>query len=238
MVQIFIVFFLWDTIFTNPNTVLFGYDRAKILTYVFGILVVKAFVFSARSVDVAGEIADGNLSNYLSKPVNYFTYWLTRDIASKALNLCFAVFEIVILYLLLKPEIYFQTNAFYLLATIVALILAMSLFFVIRFITSFITFWAPELGWGAQFLVVIIIVEFLSGALFPLDILPIGFQKFLYLTPFAYLLFFPLQVYLGQISSTDVIGGVVVSAVWLIVLIFTMKWIWNKGLKSYGAYGR
>ena len=62
--QIFIVFFLWDSIFADPGRELFGYNRAQILTYVFGIIVVKAFVLSARAVDVAGEIGDGRLTNY------------------------------------------------------------------------------------------------------------------------------------------------------------------------------
>jgi len=87
VMQIFLVFFLWDTVFSDPKRVVFGYDREKILTYVFAILIVKAFVLSARAVDVAGDIARGDLTNYLLKPVSYFKYWFTRDISSKSLNL-------------------------------------------------------------------------------------------------------------------------------------------------------
>ena len=107
VLQIFLIFFLWSTVFSDPSKNFFGYDRARILTYVFGILIVKSIVLSARGVLVANDIAGGGLTNYLLKPVGYFKYWLTRDSSSKALNLFFSVFEFSILYLVLKPYDHF-----------------------------------------------------------------------------------------------------------------------------------
>lgn len=238
VIQIFLLFFLWDSVFSSPNRVVFGYDRAKILTYVLGILIIRALVFSARSVDVPGEISEGTLTNYILKPVNYFKYWTVRDVSSKALNLAFSVFEVAVLFLILKPTFFLQPNPVYLLGFVAALAIANVLFFVIRFITTFITFWAPELAWGSQFLVVVIITEFLSGSLFPIDILPEALQKVLYFTPFPYLLFFPLQVYLGKVSVPLMLEGVAVSAIWSIILFLVMKLIWTAGLKTYRAEGR
>lgn len=238
VIQVLLVFFLWDSIFSDPERIIFGYDRAKILTYVFGILIVRAFVLSARAVDVAGEVANGDLSNYLVKPIDYFKYWFTRDISSKALNLVFAIFETVLLFLVLKPPFFLQTNPLYLLGFMVSIALAMFIFFVILFITSAIPFWMPEVAWGAQFIVIMIITEFLSGALFPIDILPQAIQNVLYLLPFPYLIFFPLQVYLGKLGAMEIVRGLSVSLFWAVLLWFLMKSIWGKGLKVYQAFGR
>ena len=65
VLQIFLVFFLWSTIFSDPDKVIFGYNKDKILTYIFGIMIMKALVLSARVVDVSGEISRGDLTNYL-----------------------------------------------------------------------------------------------------------------------------------------------------------------------------
>lgn len=238
VIQIILLFFLWTTVFSDPSKVIFGYDRTKILTYVFGILVVKAIVLSARAVDVAGEISRGDVSNLLLKPVNFFKYWLTRDLSSKALNFIFSAFEIVILFLILKPEIYLQTNLLLLAGFFLSLIFAILAFFALLMITSFVPFWAPELGWGVQFLVIVIFTDFLSGGLFPLDILPSFIQKFLYLTPFPYLIFFPIQVYLGKITGTVLLGGLLISLFWIFVLWIAMGWIWRRGLLIYRAEGR
>lgn len=238
ILQIFLVFFLWDTVFSDSSRVVFGYDRTKILTYVFGLLIVRAFVLSTRAVEVAGEISRGDLSNYLIKPLNYFKYWFTRDISSKVLNLVFAGIEASLLYFLLKPPFFIQINPLYLIGFIVSLALAIFIFFVLLFITSAVPFWMPEAGWGAQFLVVVVATEFLSGALFPLDILPVVVQNVLSFTPFPYLIFFPLQVYLGKIEGLAIAKGIFISLFWAVSLWFILKAIWNKGLKAYQAHGR
>lgn len=236
--QIIITFFLWSTIFSSSGTVIFGYDRTKILTYVFALMIVRAIVLSARAVDVSSDIAEGNLSNYLVKPVSYFRYWLTRDIASKALNFLFAAVEFTALFLILKPAFFLQNDPYVLIAFSISIIIASLIYFCILFIISAVPFWAPELGWGAQFLVVIVLIEFLSGSLFPIDVLPIGLQKIIMSSPFPYMIFFPVQVYLGKITGAAQIQGFVISFIWVVILYLFMKYIWNKGLKAYQAFGR
>lgn len=238
VIQIVIVFFLWDTIFAGPGRTIFGYDRSKVLTYVFGLMIVRAFVLSARAVDVGGEVSSGDLNNYLVKPISYFKYWLTRDLSSKALNIFFATFETVVLFLILKPPFYIQTNPFLILAFLFSLILAMLIFFYFLFITSAVPFWSPESTWGAQFLLINVFIEFLSGAMFPLDILPAIAQKILSYTPFPYLIFFPVEVYLGKITGVQLVGGLSISLIWVFILAMVMKYIWGRGFKVYEAYGR
>ncbi len=238
MFQIILTYFLWNSVFADTNTEVFGYNREKILTYVFGIIIIRALVFSARSVDIPGEIADGKLSNYLIRPINYFKYWLTRDLSSKALNLAFSISEFIILAIILKPPLFFQSNLLYILLFLIILLLANYLIFVIRMIVSFVTFWMPELAWGAQFIFMMIITEFLSGAVFPLDIFPDTWQKTINLTPFPYLVFFPLQVYLGQITIVESMQGIMVALFWSLILSIIMKKIWLSGLKIYSSEGR
>lgn len=238
ILQIILLFFLWSSVFKDPQTEVFGYNQEKILTYVFGILILRAIVFSARAVDVAGEISNGDITNFLLKPVSYFKYWATRDIASKVLNLSFSVFEITVLFLILKPSLFLQTNPVALFAVLISLTMAVILFFCLLFITNMSAFWMPENGWAAQFLFIAIITDFLSGGVFPLDILPLAFQKVLYSTPFPYLLFFPLQVYLGKIAGLEVIRGLVTSFAWVFILFVAVKFIWVKGLRRYSAEGR
>jgi len=238
VMQILLVYFLWDAVFSDPDRIVFGYDRAKILTYVLGLVFVKAFVLSARAADVAGEVSQGDLSNYLVKPVNYFKYWLVRDISSKVLNLTFALIEMFFLFLLLKPSFYIQTNILSLLGFVVSVVLAMFIYFTLIFINSSVSFWIPEAAWGVHFLVGVVIVEFLSGALFPLDLLPSTVQTALNLTPFPYLIFFPLQVYLGNVTGFAMIRGLLVCGVWVVLLFYVMSYVWRRGLKVYQAYGR
>lgn len=236
--QIFLVFFLWDAIFTDNSRVIFGYNRTQMLTYVFGLMIVRALVLSAKANSISGEIANGDFSNYLLKPINFFKYWMTRDISSKVLNLVFAGFEAFLLFFILKPAFFLQTNPLQLFGFVISIVIAVFIFSMIVFIVSSVPFWKPEMAWGAQFLLFAIIIEFLSGALFPIDILPSALQNILYLTPFPYLIFFPLEIYLGKTSGIALIQGIAIAFFWSVALWFIMNSIWRRGLKVYQSHGR
>ncbi|RLC32669.1 hypothetical protein DRH13_01405 [Candidatus Woesebacteria bacterium] len=238
VLQILLVFFLWSAVFTNPQTELFGYNRDKILTYVFGIFILRALVLSSRAVDIAGEIARGELTNYLLKPINYIKYWFTRDISSKALNLSFATVEIVILYFFLRPTFFIQTDPLQIFLFLVAVVFAVVMFFGLLVLVNFVTFWLPEGGWASQFLIIVIFTEFLSGAVFPIDILPEAIQNVLYALPFPYLMFFPLQVYLGKLSMTATLQSLLISGIWMMFMIVVINQVWARGIKKYSAVGR
>ncbi len=236
--QILLTYFLWSSVFANPQTQIFGYDRTKILTYVFGIMIVRALVFSARAMDVSQDVAHGDLSNYLLKPVSYFKYWFTRDVASKFLNLSFAALEFTALFLILKPPFFFQTNLLSLLIFLVSIILAILIYFLLLFIVSSTPFWVPEIAWGSHFLVTVVIIEALSGSLFPVNILPVGIRSVVMATPFPYLIYFPVEVYLGNIAGAGLVGGIMVASAWVGVLWISLNYVWQKGLKVYQAIGR
>jgi ABC-2 type transport system permease protein len=238
VLQVFLIFFLWSSVFADPTRVVFGYDRARILTYVFGILLLRAIVFASRTIDITGEIGSGDLTNYLLKPVSYFRYWFTRDLSSKALNLSFAVVETTILFLILKPPFFFQNDSLVLLFFLAFLVMAVVIYFCLLFLIGMITFWSPSSGWPAQFLFMGIVTEFLSGAIFPLDIFPGTMQKIIHFLPFQYLLFFPLQVYLGKVNYETMLSGFFIALFWLIILIFAVNLVWKRGLKNYAAEGR
>lgn len=233
----FLIFFLWDSVFSDPQRVLFGYDRARILTYVFGILLIKSIVTSVRSIDIAGEISQGNLANYLIKPISYFKYWFTRDLASKLLNIFFAVFEIAFLYIILRPPFYFQIDFLYLSMFFISLALAIILFFLLMTLVNLFPLWYPEQSWGMPFLL-LIFADLLGGGVFPLDILPSSFQQALNLSPFPYLIFTPIQIYLGKLDPLLSIKGILIAFLWVGILSYFLKVTWNAGLKAYRAEGR
>jgi ABC-2 type transport system permease protein len=238
ILQILIMFFLWSAVYTDPTTNLFGYNQGTILTYVLGVLIVRAIVTSTRTMELAVDINRGDLSNFLLRPIGIFKYYFSRDVASKVLNLSFAAVEIGLLSLIFKPTLLIQGNVQLLVFTVLALVIATILFFELTLMIGMIPFWMPEAGWAVQFLFMIIIVEFLSGGVFPLDVFPKIVVNILHALPFPYLIFFPLQVYLGKLEIGGVIGGLIVSICWTAILYFAIKSLWKKGLMKYASEGR
>lgn len=236
VVQLLVLYFLWQAA-VPEGAVILGYDQAEILTYVLGTSIIRSFAFSTRSVDVAGHIASGDLSNFLIKPINYLKYWFAKDVADKFLNLVFSVVEIAIVILLLRPPLLLQTNVNFLLFSFLALVIGILLYFYLSFFLSLIAFWTPESPWPLRFLFTIL-VEFFSGALFPLDILPPTLFGILKILPFSYFLFFPLDIYLGGLTFSEIILRLLIAVFWLLVFHFGTRLLFQKGIKTYAAWGR
>lgn len=235
IIQVLTMYFLWLAIIPQ-NQIVFGYSQKLMLTYILGTSLVNSIVFSSRTVDVGDEINQGNLSNFLIRPINYFYYWFAKDIGDKAMNLVFALFELSILFLILRPNFFLQTDPIYLFFAFIAILLAMVMYFFINFVLGMVGFWTQEI-WSTRFLFTMILI-FFSGGLFPLDILPKEIFSVLQYLPFNYLLFIPLKIYLGQISFTQILFGFLITILWIFVIYQIMLFIWKKGLKTYTAYGR
>lgn len=243
IIQIIVFFSLWSAVFESngpsaSENSYFGYTQSSIVAYTFLLILIRSVVMATKSTDVSGFISNGELSNYLLKPINFFRYLITRDAAVKMLNIAFSFFEILGLYFILKPSLFIQTNPMQIFLFLISIFFATFIFFCIVMLASSAPFWVPEIGWGVQFLVTVIFVEFLSGAFFPLDVFPKPLFEFLKLTPFPYLVFIPIKIYLGNLSVFENIKGLALGGIWSVILWLLMNKVWKRGLKIYEAVGR
>lgn len=229
------LFFFWLAIYGNRNDFL-GYQKSQMLAYVVGIAFLRSFVLGSRSADLAGQVRSGELNRFFLQPIKAVYFWLTRDFVDKSLNLVFTIIEISLVLLLFKFPFYFPQKFSSYFSFSVLIILALFLYFFLSFTLSIIAFWTEEI-WATRWLVGIIFLEFFAGAFFPIDVLPSWLQKIIYLTPFPYLVFFPLKIWLEQVSGVMAWRAAIVCAGWLLVFYWLTKFLWQKGIKNYGAYG-
>ncbi len=168
--------------------------------------------------------------------MNYFGFIAARDIADKTLNTIFSIFEMAILVIILKPPIFLQTSIYWLSVFFIVSFMAAILFFGIGSILSLIGFWTRE-TWAPRF-VFFILVTFLAGTYFPLDIFPKPIFNILELLPFSYLIFFPLKIYLGNMPNDHLVSGILIMFFWIITVFIALQYIWKKGLMRYTSEGR
>lgn len=82
------------------------------------------------------------------------------------------------------------------------------------------------------------IIGFLAGDTFPLDIFPAAAQTIFRFLPFPYFMFYPIQIYLGRLPTDQIILTLIIMIAWVVVLYKVSTSVFKKGLKIYGAYGR
>ncbi len=237
IIQFLTIYFLWLAIFSQQEQV-FGYNRQLIFTYILGTAVLRSFVLSSRCINIGVEIASGDLNNYLVKPLSYLKNWFARDLSDKLLNLIFMTVELGLILLVLRPPLVLPTGLVQAGLFLLTAGLAVWLYFFFSFLVSSYTFWYPEHdGWPLRF-VVFMVMEFLAGVWFPLDIFPPAIYTVFKFLPTSYFLFYPMQLFLGRLSPIDVWLALGVMLFWLWFLYQLVKLVWRRGLISYGAYGR
>jgi ABC-2 type transport system permease protein len=235
VIQLLTVYFLWLTVIPQ-NGSLFGYSRPQMLTYILLGLLFGSIVLSTRTQEIGENIDSGDVSNFLVKPFNFFRYWFARDIGDKLFNISFAVCELVILYFILKPPIFLQTDPAILAFTGVAVIIAILINFFIGCLLGMIAFWSPEV-WAPRF-IFFILISFFSGGFFPLDIFPQWAQNIFKFSPLTYLQYFPIKLYLGMLQQEQIVTGLLISGFWVVLLFFATQMVWRRGLKIYSSQGK
>ncbi|MBI4039913.1 ABC-2 family transporter protein [Candidatus Daviesbacteria bacterium] len=229
------LYYLWSTIFVG-NSQLFGFNLVQMITYVYIVHILRSVVLDTRSDNIGDEIAgDGKFLSYLLKPVNYFKYWLSVDLAYKVVNLTLTLLELTVITQILHIKIFLQTNPVNLSLFLISTILGGLTYFLLISWVNFIAFWTTQF-WGARFALTLLL-EFTSGAFFPLSILPQTFQQALNLTPFPSLIYFPAKIYLGQLSITEISSGLLIQIIWLVLFFYLARLTWLRGLKVYEAFG-
>jgi ABC-2 type transport system permease protein len=235
VMQRLVVYFLWWALFASRET-FFDYTQSTILTYILLSGIVATFVTGTRVYGVGELITRGDLSNTLIKPINFFSVYAARDTADKLLNLFLGIIEVALLLSILRPPVFVQTDVMPLVLAGMAVAIGTVMYYCYAMIHGLLAFWLPDV-WAPRFLS-FVILEFLTGALFPLDILPEPLSTFIRLLPFQYFMYFPVKVYLGQLTVLQMAGGMAVGLVWVGILWYVMAMMWRRGLRKYAGEGR
>jgi ABC-2 type transport system permease protein len=233
-ILVFLVpFFIWRAVVGSGGEI-YGYSFEALMTYLFGTIILRSLVMGSRTVDLGWMINSGYLTIPLMRPIGMFRFLFVRDLADKLFNLSFMFLEIPLIILIFHPPIFLQSDYPTLIFTIISLLFAILIYFFINIIFGSFAFWTRDI-WAPRFLL-IVILEFSTGAMFPLDMLPQVFQQILNLTPFPHLLFTPLKIYLG--AGDLLFNFLLTQLIWVVILYLVTRFIWQKGIKSYESEGR
>jgi ABC-2 type transport system permease protein len=78
---------------------------------------------------------------------------------------------------------------------------------------------------------------FISGQMFPLDLLPPFWSGLLKALPFQYLAYFPATIFLGKVQGEQLLYGLLGELGWAVAFIVAARTLYRLGLRRYSAYG-
>lgn len=233
-IPVIAITFLWIAIF-KEKPVIEGYTIQTMLTYVLLAKFLQQVIVPEFFWNVTSDIMDGQLTGYLMKPINYIKYIFAGALGEKSKNFVVTVIPIVAIIVYFRNSLNLSSNWQNLIAFVVTCILAYILYFVIFMTFSLLSFWFLEIS--SVFYTLYIVIEFFSGSIIPVDLFPKALQSVLNFLPFKYLIFFPINVYIGKCTTSEIITGLVMQMIWIGLFSGAIKSLWALGMKRYEAYG-
>lgn len=237
LIPLMAIIFVWRTIYAGKSGGnVASYDLAQMISYYLVIVIVDALTaVTEDDWQIAADIKDGNISQFLLKPMDYLTYRLCLFGAGRIIFAAVAMVPTCAFIWLLRDNFVFPPDAMAAAWFAVSMVLTALLQFLFSFTLALLAFWVLEV---ATFIFIAFAFEYLAGGhLFPLDLLPPAIAGALDYTPFPYMLFFPVSIWLGRVTGDALWLGVLVQLLWVVAAYALARLVWSRGIRKYSAVG-
>ena len=206
--------------FYGSQGIVSGWSQKDALTFVWlgQALLMPIFLFGW--FEIAQTIRSGDVISDLSKPFDYYNFWLARDAGRALYHLLFRgvptfLIGAVLFRLTLSPD------PAHWLAFAVSLVLAVWISFGMRFLANIASFWL--LDYRGAIMVLVFTTGLFSGLLVPLNYWPAGAESVVRLLPFAGMVQTPVDIILGKSTGVDLVAVLALQAGWAVGLMLACR---------------
>lgn len=229
--------FVWRTIYAGKADGRVGsYELAQMVSYYLVVTIVDALTaVTEDDWQIAADIKDGNISQFLLKPIDFLSYRLCLFGAGRLVYLIVAIVPTTLFILWFREDFTLPADPATFGCFLLSVVLTGLLQFFLSYTMALLAFWMQEVS---TVIFILFAFEYIaSGHLFPLDILPPTVAQVLNFTPFPYQLYFPVSIWLGRTTGAAVGQGLLIQAAWVVASYFLARWVWSRGIRKYSAVG-
>lgn len=228
--------FLWKAMYGGGGGELSGYTFSQLILYFAMTIFVENLVTPTEDEwQIAGEIRDGRMSFLLLKPVNYLAYRFTLYASYRLLYTAVLLPGIALIFFFLREHITLPAHGatwpLFALSTVMAALIQ----FLIAYSIAMLAFWILEIS--TVVFMVFSVEYFLSGQIFPLDMLPMWLANIVKWTPFPYEIYFPVQIFMERVHGPALVQGLAIQVFWVFAMWLLAVGLWRRGIRRYQAVG-
>lgn len=238
LIPLMAVIYVWRAIFESKGVgaEVGTYTYAQMVSYYLLTTIVDALTaVNEDDWQIAADIKDGNISQFLLKPIDYLWFRFCLFLSGRLTYLSVAAIPVTIFILCMHRYFVLPPDVKTFLCFLLSVVLTAMLQFFMSYTMAMLAFWVLEVS---TFIFILFAFEYIaSGHLFPLDILPPWIERLLYLTPFPYQLYFPISVYMGKTTGAELTRGLLIQAGWVVAMYLLARLAWSRGTKKYSAVG-
>jgi ABC-2 type transport system permease protein len=184
---------------------------------------------------IARDVREGTLKRFLIQPIDMIGYLLSYRIAHKAAYITMSLIPYGLLFFICRGYFDGFPDALTMAAYALSLLLAFLVGFFFEVSVGMVGFWFLEVT--SLLYIVMTLNFFISGHMFPLDLLPQPWARILKALPFQYMAYFPAVVFLGKVKGWYLVGHLLLELFWALFFMVLARGLYRMGLKRYSAFG-
>lgn len=211
-----------------------GWTLANALTFVWLGQAMLTPIHMWVDSEIAETIRSGDAVSDLSKPFDYYGFWLARE-AGRAVAAILFRFVPTLLVGVVLFRIDLPLDPLRWLAFGLSLLLAIWISFGLRFLVNVSSFWLLDFRGMAALLM--FSTSFFSGFLVPLNFWPEAARAVVVWLPFAGIIQAPVDTMLGTSTGLDFAGLLLFQAGWAVLLMLAGRTLLNQAVRRIVTQG-
>ncbi len=234
--------FLWWAIFSAIDTAdgsateIAGYTYHNMIAYFLLTTISRAFSsMPGLASGIARDIRDGTVKKFLIQPIDMLGFLMLSRVAHKMVYYLVALGPFVLVFYLCRSFFPGWPDAWTMAAFVLSLGMGFLLGFLIDATLGMIGFWFLEVN--SLLFIYMLFSFFLSGHMFPIDLLPGVFGTLVRLCPLQYLAYFPSAIFLGKVSGPELIHGLWIELAWIVFFLAAARTTFHFGVRRYSGFG-
>ncbi len=232
IIEVLVYISVWKAIYNQTGDT-GGFTINQMVTYYILVTTIKSFALWGINEDMAHSIRTGKINKELLNPLTYFEYYFGINLGEMAF--AFVVGLAIFIICSLTWGIALPINFANFSLAVFVIILGIPITFFIQMIVGTVGFYSSSI-WGMEIFKRATISIF-SGAIAPITLFPNWFQSLSNILPFKELIYTPVNIWLGQVQTEEIIFVVIKQILWGILLYFIAKIFFNHAIKKITING-
>lgn len=191
-------------------------------------------VFRPDDYFLPNKIRDGSIATELLRPISFKGRMIAENMGNALFDLLFH-FVPVLIIAVATVGVSSPASPVMLLLFVFSALLGYGVLWVISFAVQMTAFWLINI-WSLL-TIKNVFVNVLSGSMIPLWFMPEWMGGVLRFTPFSSIYFTPIQIYLGQLSYSEIAFKCGIQILWIALIYLIGNVLWKKGQQKLVVQG-
>lgn len=230
--QILLLKIVWTAVYADRG-IIEGVDLATLLTFLTIANLQLWVIFPETSWWLQRKIKEGKIAQDLARPVSLITQLLAHQFGSTAFFVPIALAAVPVAFFVgvLRPPASIEAGVLY----VISLFLALGVVTWMGLLMGLVAFWTFETsGIVAMYR---FFNMFFAGALIPLWLFPGPLLTLAELLPFQTQAGIPVSIYIGRLQGADALRGLLIQAVWVVLLGLLVHFVYKRALRKVVVQG-